>query len=186
MHYDFQKVTLCQFKCNWINEGQKIKSDELKQNKKLAKNHWNSKIKLAFWNTAYIQTRDQWTPSTSNTNHPPKAPLKFWIQGCWMQWCRNRGDQGGHRYPPYLADQLTLFQPGRAYYPHLLILATPMFFTFRHHWNVIDCLFFMFSFRNPQTPVRRGAKSPSVTPIPGPLLFIVHPLSSCSLKSGLN
>jgi hypothetical protein len=32
-----------------------------------------------------------------------------------------------------LADQLTLFQPGRADYPHLLLLAPPMFFTFRHH-----------------------------------------------------
>ena len=36
--------------------------------------------------------------------------------------------------PPYLADQLlTLFQPGRADYPYLLLLAPPMFFTFRHH-----------------------------------------------------
>ena len=34
----------------------------------------------------------------------------------------------------YLADQLTLLQPGRADYPHLLPLAPPMFFTFRHHW----------------------------------------------------
>ena len=29
--------------------------------------------------------------------------------------------------PPYLADQLTLFQPRRADYPHLLPLASPMF-----------------------------------------------------------
>ena len=38
-----------------------------------------------------------------------------------------------------LADQLTLFQPGRADYPHLLLLAPPKFFTFRHHcphWGV--------------------------------------------------
>ena len=33
--------------------------------------------------------------------------------------------------------------------------------------NVIDCLFFMFSLRNPQTPVGWGAKSPSVTPSNG-------------------
>ena len=39
------------------------------------------------------------------------------------------GKQGA---PQYLADQLTLFQPGRADYPHLLLLAPPMFFTFRH------------------------------------------------------
>ena len=36
--------------------------------------------------------------------------------------------------PQYLADQLTLFQTGRTDYPHLLLLAPPMFFTFRHHW----------------------------------------------------
>ena len=51
-----------------------------------------------------------------------------------LQWCRNRGGQGGHWPPQYLADQLTLFQPGRADYPHLMLLAPPMFFTFRHHW----------------------------------------------------
>ena len=39
----------------------------------------------------------------------------------------------GHWPPQYLADQLTLFEPGRADYPHLLLLASPMFFTFRHH-----------------------------------------------------
>ena len=33
----------------------------------------------------------------------------------------------------YLSDQLTLFEPGRADYPHLLLLAPQMFFTFRHH-----------------------------------------------------
>ena len=26
-----------------------------------------------------------------------------------LQWCRNRGGQGGHWPPQYLADQLTLF-----------------------------------------------------------------------------
>ena len=41
------------------------------------------------------------------------------------------GGRGATVPPPqYLADQLTLFQPGRADYPHLLLLA--MFFTFRH------------------------------------------------------
>ena len=44
-------------------------------------------------------------------------------------------EPGGHCPPPpqYLADQLTLFQSGRADYPNLLPLAPPMFFTFRHH-----------------------------------------------------
>ena len=35
------------------------------------------------------------------------------------------------KYSKYLVDQLTLFQPGRADHPHLLLLAPPMFFTFR-------------------------------------------------------
>ena len=35
--------------------------------------------------------------------------------------------------PKYFADQLTLFEPGRADFPHLLLLAPPppMFYTFR-------------------------------------------------------
>ena len=41
---------------------------------------------------------------------------------------------GGPLTPQYLADQLTLLQLGRADYPHLLLLAPPRFFTFRHHW----------------------------------------------------
>ena len=32
------------------------------------------------------------------------------------------------------ADQLTLFKPGRADCPHLLLLAPSKCFTFRHHW----------------------------------------------------
>ena len=39
-----------------------------------------------------------------------------------------------HWYLHFLAGQLTLFQPGRADYPHLLLLAPPMFFTFQHSW----------------------------------------------------
>ena len=48
------------------------------------------------------------------------------------------GGPGGPLAPPlqYLADQLTLFEPGRADYPHLLQMVPPMFFTFRHHWIV--------------------------------------------------
>ena len=34
------------------------------------------------------------------------------------------GNQGGHWPPQYLADQLTLFEQGRADYPHLLLLAS--------------------------------------------------------------
>ena len=44
-------------------------------------------------------------------------------------------------FPPYLADQLTLFQPERADYPHLLLLAPPIFFTFRHHCSVYFVVF---------------------------------------------
>ena len=67
-----------------------------------------------------------WTVQHSGTNGRTDA----------AQWCRNRGGQGGHcPPPPYLADQLTLFQPGRADNPHLLLLAPPMFFTFRHHYS---------------------------------------------------
>ena len=44
------------------------------------------------------------------------------------------GGPGGPLPPTqYLADQLTLFEPGMADYPHLLLLAPSMFFTFRHH-----------------------------------------------------
>ena len=46
------------------------------------------------------------------------------------------GEPRGPLAPQYLADQFTLFQLGRADYPHLLPLALPMFFTFRHHWIV--------------------------------------------------
>ena len=51
----------------------------------------------------------------------------------FSMWCRNRG---GHWTPQYLSDQLTLFGPGRADYPHLLLLAPPKVFTFRQHWEV--------------------------------------------------
>ena len=32
---------------------------------------------------------------------------------------------GGPLAPQYFADQLTLFKPGRAHYPHLLLLSLP-------------------------------------------------------------
>ena len=41
------------------------------------------------------------------------------------------GGPVGPLAPQYLADQLTLFKPGRADYPHLLLLAPSKFFTFR-------------------------------------------------------
>ena len=43
------------------------------------------------------------------------------------------GGPGGPLAPQYLADRSTLFQLGRADYPHLLLLVPPMFFPFRHH-----------------------------------------------------
>ena len=52
----------------------------------------------------------------------------------FLQWCWNRGGQGGHCPPPqYLADQLTLLELGRADYLHLLLLVPSIFFTFQHH-----------------------------------------------------
>ena len=54
----------------------------------------------------------------------------------FYQWCRNRKGQEGNWPPPqYLADQLTLFQPWGADSAHPLLVAPPMFFTFRHHWK---------------------------------------------------
>ena len=62
--------------------------------------------------------------------------VQWCVLGAYViKWCRNRGGQGGHWPPQYFADQLTLFEPGRADFPHLLLLAPPMFFTFRHHWT---------------------------------------------------
>ena len=55
---------------------------------------------------------------------------------CTYQWCRNWGGQGGHWPPQYLADQLTLFQPGVGRLCPPLPLAPPKFFTFRHHCTI--------------------------------------------------
>ena len=95
----------------------------------------------------------QVSTQSSNRSSPHHGPSKFfwiyegltprgnldWFPGPqyavnYYQWCRNWGSQGGHWPPQYFSDQLTLFEPGRADYPHLLLLAPPMFFTFRHHW----------------------------------------------------
>jgi hypothetical protein len=46
------------------------------------------------------------------------------------------GARGATAPPPkYLADQLTLFQPGRADYPNLLLLAPPIAFNEAFAWN---------------------------------------------------
>ena len=50
--------------------------------------------------------------------------------------CSGAGTGGATGPPQYLADQLILFQPGRAEYPHQLLLAPPMFFTFRHYCSL--------------------------------------------------
>ena len=49
--------------------------------------------------------------------------------------CRNRiqGSQGGHWPPKYLADQLTLFQPGEGRLSHLLLLPPPKKKNHLHH-----------------------------------------------------
>ena len=48
-----------------------------------------------------------------------------------LQSCRKRGGQGGTCPPHFLADQLTLSQPGGAHYPHLVLRAPPDFQTLR-------------------------------------------------------
>ena len=46
------------------------------------------------------------------------------------------GGPGGHVPPPhFLADQLTLSQPGGAHYPHPVVRATPDFQTLRRPWR---------------------------------------------------
>ena len=40
-----------------------------------------------------------------------------------------QGRPGGPLAPQYFADQLTLFKPGRADYPHLLQMAPPQYFS---------------------------------------------------------
>ena len=50
------------------------------------------------------------------------------------------GRPGEPLAPQYLVVQLTLFQPGRTDYPHLLLLAPPMFFPFLHHCTVLEIL----------------------------------------------
>ena len=80
-----------------------------------------------------------------------------------LQWCRNRGGQGGHWPPQYFADHLTLFEPGRADYLHLLLLAPPpMFFTFRHHcfWKLHDPFQFFSSHRD-------GSMTLDLSQVPG-------------------
>ena len=48
----------------------------------------------------------------------------------YMQACRKWGGRGGHVPPPhFLADQLTLFQPGGAHYPHPVLRAPPLRFS---------------------------------------------------------
>ena len=43
------------------------------------------------------------------------------------------GGPGGPLAPKYFANQLTLFEPEKVDYPHLLLLAPPMIYTFRQH-----------------------------------------------------
>ena len=67
-----------------------------------------------------------------------------WFNFVWsIKYTLNSGaGTGGARGvtgppPQYLADQLTLFQPWGADSAHPLLVAPPMFFTFRHHCNVV-------------------------------------------------
>ena len=62
--------------------------------------------------------------------------INFWSfsYGRFLEIPTFLGGQGA--LPPLNIWQLTLFPPGRAEYPHLLPMAPPMFFTFRHHWTM--------------------------------------------------
>ena len=53
-------------------------------------------------------------------------PTQFWIVNYYvksLQARRKRGGRGACAPPHFLADQLTLSQPGGAHYPHPLLLA---------------------------------------------------------------
>ena len=60
-------------------------------------------------------------------------------QGCQYRWC-----QGCHWQPQFLADQLTLFQPGRADYSHQLLMVLPNFVTFKASLDLHLMLVFNF------------------------------------------
>ena len=47
------------------------------------------------------------------------------------------GGPGGPLAPPIFGSSVNPIPPGEGRLPHLLLLAPPMFFTFRHHWGVI-------------------------------------------------
>ena len=68
------------------------------------------------------------------------------IQNCHLNSNSSHCGPGGPLAPQYLSDQLTLFEPGRANYPHLLLLAPPMFFTFRHHCDLSNRNNVVFSY----------------------------------------
>ena len=53
------------------------------------------------------------------------------------------GGPGGPWPPQYLADRLTLFQPWGADSAHPLLVAPPMFFTFRHHCLVVYVIMYV-------------------------------------------
>ena len=50
---------------------------------------------------------------------------------------RRQGGLGGLQPPQFLADQLTLSQPGGAHYPHLVLRAPPGFQTLRRPCKVL-------------------------------------------------
>ena len=80
----------------------------------------------------YKVTRDRSKPLTYEQSFwPEQIAIK---KGTYMIKNSDAGTGGARGAPQYLTDQLSLFEPGRTDYPHLLLLAPPMFFTFWHHW----------------------------------------------------
>ena len=67
-------------------------------------------------------------------NHPCKPEnlkVGFYIEVVLPQGRRQGGGLGGLKPPQFLADQLTLSQPGGAHYPHPVLQAPPDFQTLR-------------------------------------------------------
>jgi hypothetical protein len=59
--------------------------------------------------------------------------IDSWV---WNPGPSQAGGPGGHVPSHFLADQLTLSQPGGAHYPHTVLCAPPDFQTLRRPWNL--------------------------------------------------
>ena len=67
-----------------------------------------------------------------NSNQTPKCFTTVFGLQARRKW---GGGRGGPVPPHFLADQLTLSQPGGAHYPHPVLRAPPDFQILRRPWN---------------------------------------------------